>query len=150
MIIVIILASAVGVKGIHVEKNFTFGGCEPGKETCRECYLTLAKSLFGNGANVFNFMKTFFPPDSNPPDSVIVTYRFRNQSMDTGHESVWFWGTSFGYFLHPMAHFQHLSLLFGKPEPLYEKTVEVTLDAECIGVNDDFMQVLTQRVSHQQ
>ena len=146
LIIAIILVSAVGVKGVYVEKNFTFGGCEPEKDSCTECYLTLAKSLLGNGANVLNLMNAFFPPNLNPPDSVIVTYHFRN----TGHKSVWFWGTTFGYFLHPLAHFQFLSLLFAKPEPLYEQTVEVTLDAGCYGVNDNFMQVLTQRVSHHQ
>ena len=126
--------------------NFTFGDCEPGKETCRDCYLTLAKSLLGNGANVFNLTTVFFSPILNPPDSVIVTYHFRNQSVHT--QSLWFWANSFGYFLHPMQYFQFASLLFGKPEPLFEQTVEVTLDAtECLGVSDEFLQLLTQRVS---
>ena len=147
LITVIILVSAVGVKG-DVGENFTFGGCEPGKESCKDCYLTLVKSLFGNGTNMLNLMNAFFPPNYNPPDHLIVTYHFRNNTEYP--ISRWFWGTTFGYFLHPPIHFQFLSLLFGKPEPLYERSVEVTLDAtECYGVNDAFMKVLTQRVSHQ-
>jgi hypothetical protein len=66
--------------------------------------------------------------------------------MDT--KSIWFWATTFGYFLHPLAHFQYMSLLFGKPEPLHQQSVNVTLNAtECYGVSDDFMLLLTQRVS---
>lgn len=107
------------------EENFTFGGCEPGKETCRDCYLMLVKSLLGNGGNVFNLTNAFFPPNLNPLDVVIVTYNFRNESTD--NTSHWFWATTFGYFLYPMQYFQILSLLFGKPEPLYEQRVNVTL-----------------------
>ena len=70
------------------EENFTFGGCEPGKETCRDCYLTLVKSLLGNGGNVFNLTNAFFPPNLNPPDVVIVTYNFRNESTDRQYISL--------------------------------------------------------------
>ena len=125
--------------------SFNFGGCDPGKEACTDCYLTLVKSLLGNGANVLNLTDAFFPPNLNPPDSVIVTYHFHNESKD--NSSVWFWATSFGYFLHPTQYFLFISLLFGKPRPLYERRVEVMLDADCMGASDKFMQVLTQRVS---
>ena len=157
--VVIILISAVGVRGVHAEENFIFGDCEPLKESSRDCYLTLVKSLFKNGTNVFNLMNVFLPPNGNPPDSVIVTYQFYNESMDTGMPDIqrnksmdikelWFWATTFGYFLHPLAHFQYMSLLFGKPEPLHQQNVSVTLNAtECYGVSDDFMLFLTQRVS---
>lgn len=133
--------------GLGDASNFIFGDCEPGKEACQDCYLTLAKSLFENGANVLNLTNAFFPPNLNPPDSVIVTYHFHNESRE--NSSVWFWATSFGYFLHPMHYFQFISLLFGKPRPLYEQRVEVTLDAECFGASNQFMQALTQRVSTQ-
>ena len=131
--------------GLGNVDNFIFGGCEPGKEACPDCYLMLVKSLFGNGANVLNLTDAFFPPNLNPPDSVIVTYHFHNESRE--NSSIWFWANSFGYFLHPMHYFQFISLLFGKPRPLYEQRVEVTLDAECLEASDKFMQVLTQRVS---
>ena len=135
-----------GFGDINANNNFIFGDCEPGKESCRDCYLTLVKSLFGNGANVLNLTDAFFPPNHNPPDSIIVTYHFGNESSSK-NSSVWFWATSFGYFLHPMQYFQYISLLFGKPRPLYERRAEVTLEAECFGVSDQFMHVLTQRVS---
>jgi hypothetical protein len=57
--VIIILISGVGVRGADAEENFVFGGCEPDKESCRECYLTLVKSLFRNGTNVFNLMNVF-------------------------------------------------------------------------------------------
>ena len=141
----IVFTIAASVNGGYA-KTFTFGDCEPGRETCQNCYLTLVKSLLGNGANVLNLTNAFFPPNLNPPDSVIVIYHFRNQSVHT--QSLWFWASSFGYFLHPMQYFQFVSLLFGKPQPHYEQTVEVTLDAtECLGVSNEYMLLLTQRVS---
>ena len=146
--VIILLVSAVDIRGADAEENFVFGGCEPGNKssTCRDCYLTLVKSLFRNGTNVFNLMNVFLPPNGNPPDSVIVSYHFYNESMDI--IKLWFWATTFGYFLHPLAHFQYMSLLFGKPEPLHQQRVDVTLNAtECYGVSDDFMLLLTQRVS---
>ena len=145
---VFLLASVQAFNGVgsgDVNTSFIFGDCEPGKEMCRDCYLTLVKSLLGNGANVLNLTDAFFPPNLNPPDSVIVTYHFHNESKE--NSSVWFWATSFGYFLHPMHHFQFISLLFGKPRPLYERRVEVTLDTDCMGVNVMLLQVITQRVS---
>ena len=146
MILASVQVIASDGSGFGADANdFIFGDCEPGKEACRDCYLTLVKSLLGNGANVLNLTNTFFPPNMNPPDSVIITYHFHNESVDDS--LVWFWATSFGYFLHPMQYFQFISLLFGKPRPLYQQTVEVMLDAtECLGVSHDFMLFLTQRV----
>lgn len=144
--LIILLVSAVDIRGVNAEENFVFGDCEPLKKSCRDCYLTLVESLFENGTNVFNLMNVFLPPNNNPPDSVIVTYQFYNETMDI--KKLWFWATTFGYFLHPLAHFQYMSLLFGKPEPLHQQSVNVTLNAtECYGVSDNFMLFLTQRVS---
>ena len=143
---IIFLVSAVDIRGVDAEENFVFGDCEPDKESCRDCYLTLVKSLFKNETNVFNLTRIFLPPIGNPPDSVIVTYQFYNETIDI--KEVWFWATTFGYFLHPLAHFEYMSLLFGKPEPLHKQSVSVTLNAtECYGVSDGFMLLLTQRVS---
>ena len=149
IVTIVILVSAVGgVKGTYhdVADNFTFGDCEPGKESCTECYLTLVKSLFRNGTNVFNLIDVFSPPNFNPPDHVIVTYHYHNDDGSNCSATTWFWATTFGYFLHQPIHFQFISLLFGKPEPLYEQTVEVTLPADCYGVKDEFLRFLTHRV----
>ena len=146
--VIILLVSAVDIKGVNAEENFVFGDCERDEESCRDCYLTLVKLVFKNGNNVFNLMDVFLPPNNNPPDSVIVTYQFYNGTMDIIDEELWFWATTFGYFLHPLAHFQYMSLLFGKPEPLHQENVTVTLNATgCYGVRNEFMLLLTQRVS---
>ena len=135
-----------GLISLATEDDFTFGGCEPGRESCQDCYLTLAKSLLDNNANVLNLTNAFFPPNKNPPDSVIVIYHFHNESMD--RVSLWFWADSSGYFLYPVVVFQFLSLFFGKPKPLYEQKVEVTLNAtECLDISDEHMTLLTNRVS---
>ena len=76
--IVILVSTVGGVKGTYydVADNFTIGSCKPGKENCTECYLTLVKSLLGNGDNMFNLMNVFTPPDLNPPEHVVVNYHF--------------------------------------------------------------------------
>ena len=89
IVTIVILVSAAGdVKGANVNKNFTFGDCKPGKESCTECYLTLVKSLLGNGDNVLNLMNVFTPPNLNPPEHVIVTYLFDGHGVDD--KKVWF------------------------------------------------------------
>ena len=48
------IAAIIGIIDVSGGRNdFTFGDCEPGKESCRDCYLTLAKSLLGIALNVF-------------------------------------------------------------------------------------------------
>ena len=142
VMVVLLISAAGGIKGTYVADDFIIGGCEPGKENCTECYLTLVKSLLGNGANMLNLMTVFTPPNLNPPEHVIVNYLFDGYDVTV----TWFWATSFGYFLYQPAHFQFMSLFFGKPEHLHEQRVEVTLPADCYGVEDEFMLLLTQRV----
>ena len=128
--------------------EFTFGDCQPGKESCRDCYLALVKTLLGNDDNVVNLSNTFTSPIRDEPNSVVVNYHFINDSMD--HTVVWLWARSGAYFLHPLSVFQFISLAFGNPRPIYEIEVHLSLDAnECYGVhnNHDYMTLLTQRVS---
>ena len=128
------------------ESSFIFGECQADKNGCQDCYLALVKSLLGNDGNVYNLSIAFFPPIVDPPDSVIVKYRFVNDTVD--EIDTWFWATSGVYFLHPMLIFQFISLLFGKYRPIYEQITTVTLNAsECFGVSDEYMTLLTQRVS---
>ena len=132
--------------GIVIADDFLFGKCEPGKETCRDCYIALVMSLFEGDGNMFNLSQAFFPPTIDTPDSVIVEYHFKNETMHSTEH--WFWATSGLYFFYPMKILQFISLLFGKPTPLYERKVVVTLNAsECFGVSIDYMTMLTQRVS---
>ena len=128
--------------------EFTFGDCQPGKKSCRDCYLALVKALLGDDDNVVNLSKTFTSPIHDQPNSVIVNYHFINETVND--TVVWFWARSGAYFLHPLFVFQFISLAFGNPRPIYEIEVNLTLDAtECYGVqnNSDYMILLTQRVS---
>ena len=69
--------------------EFTFGECQPGKESCQDCYLELVRSLLGNDENVFNLSYVFTPPLDDSPNSVIVNYHFRNETVD--YVKRWFW-----------------------------------------------------------
>ena len=125
--------------------NFVFGECSPGKDNCRDCYISLAQSLFQSDENVFNLSKAFFPPDTNTPEFVVVRYHFQNASYND--TKTWFWSASATYFLYPIATFQFLSLFFGKPEAFWTAEVDVTLNAtECEGAKNEHLTMLTQRV----
>ena len=128
--------------------NFVFGKCQVGRDTCRECYISLAQSLFQSDDNVFNLSQAFFPPDSNSPEFVVVRYHYKNESMHPWPVDVWFWAASASYFIYPQTTFQFLSLFFGKPEAYWTEEVDVTLNAtECLGAKRKHLLVLTQRVS---
>ena len=132
--------------GGRTTSNFVFGECSPGKDSCRDCYVSLAQHLFQGDENVFNLSQAFFPPDTNTPEFVVVRYHFKNASIDT--VETWFWGASASYFIYPLATFQFLSLFFGKPEAYWTAEVDVTLNAtECEGVRMQHLTMLTQRVS---
>ena len=127
--------------------HFVFGECQPGKDSCRDCYLKLVTSLLGNGDNVFNLSYEFTPPLEDVPNSVIIKYHFINETMH--YTKRWYWAQSGAYFLHPLFVFQFISFLFGNPKPIYERVIDVTLNAtECYGVDKRHMILLTQRVSY--
>ena len=130
-----------------IAHDFFLGKCKPGKESCRDCFAELVRSLFEGNGNMFNLSQAFFPPTIETPDLVIIEYHFKNETMQSTEH--WFWATSGLYVFYPMKIHQFISLLFGKPTPLYEQKVVVTLNAsECYGVSRDYMTVVTQRVSH--
>ena len=133
-----------------------FGECALEKESCKECYLSLVKSLLGSDENVFNLSQVFTPPTYDQPTYVTVNYHFfnscsmNNMTNDSCIDEIhtWLWAKSGAYLLYPLLTFQYISLLFGNAEHLYEREVNVTLDAtECYGVRVDHMALLTQRVS---
>ena len=147
---VILGLTAIGLKsaGSDASKDFVFGECQAGKDSCRDCYISLAQSLFKSDENMFNLSQAFFPPDTNTPEFVVVRYHFRNDSHD--ELEVWFWAASASYFLYPLATFQFLSLFFGKPEAFWTAETDVTLNAtECHGLKRKHLTMLTQRVSSQ-
>jgi hypothetical protein len=131
--------------------NFEYSKCSEGKDSCRDCYAELVRAVFGNDDNVFSLNKAFFPTRTNPAEFVVITYHFKNESVD--ESAVWFWTAQSSYLLHPMHTFQFLSLFFGKPEAFYTQKADVTLNAtDCWGVNGvsdtvTHLELLTQRVS---
>lgn len=132
-------------------EDFTFGSCKPGKESCQECYQTLAMCLLGSDENIVNLSRAFYPPATNPAEFVAVTYRYENDSTEAdaglvGSET-WFWAGSGSYFLHPLHIFTYLSLLFAKPEPYFAQETQVTLNASCMGARREHKMLLTHRVS---
>jgi hypothetical protein len=145
--ITLVIVSMVRVTAGNADPpDFVFGECQPGKESCRDCYLELVKSLLGNGENVFNLSYEFTPPLEDVPNSVIIKYHFINETMH--YTKRWYWAQSGAYFLHPLFVFQFISFLFGNPKPIYERVIDVTLNAtECYGVDKRHMILLTQRVS---
>ena len=131
-----------------VSATATFGGCVAGKESCRDCYLTLKQELLKRDDNVFNLSRAFFPPELNPPEFVQVTYNFADNGV-TNETQTWYWVGQSSYFLFPPNTFQYLSLFFGKPEEYYTQEVYVTLNATaCLEVDKDHLTLLTQRVSN--
>ena len=144
IITIIVFASAFSTKAVA---KVEFGVCAPEKNSCKDCYLALKQELLKKDENVYSLSRAFFPPDTNPPEFVKVTYIFTDG--DTINDSqTWFWVEQSSYFLFPPNSFQFLSLFFGKPKTYYSQEVTVTLSAsECFGVSVDYLTLLTQRVS---
>ena len=152
--LVILALLMVGSNSISSEsqsmQEFAFAKCEPHKEECGECYFALVKSLLGSADNVFNLMKAFSPPNGYEPEyvHVIVTYIFYYNSTVIEKKN-WFWSKSVAYYMFPMDILQKLSLYLTKDRFKYQQEVSVTLNAtECWGVNNDYMTLLTQKVSY--
>ena len=152
MIMTIVLGVYVAIamgESLTDDTEFAFSACQPGKETCQYCYLTLVQALLGNDENVFKLSRTFTTPDHDEPSFVIVNYHFKfNDSAIEDEVHTWFWAQSKTYFLHPLFIFQFMTLFFGNPQSIYEREVDVTLNAtESHGVRKEHMLLLTQRVS---
>ena len=127
--------------------EFTFGACQPGKESCRDCYNALAKSLLDNDENVFNLSTAFTAGDLDDPSLVIVNYWFQFNEEPSRVET-WLWANTQTYFLLPLGMFQFISLFFGNPKRFYEKSVNFILNGtECYGAQSTHMHLLTKRVS---
>lgn len=141
-----LIIACLSLNYVSPSADFVYGKCNEGDAICRNCYTELVRAVFGNDDNVFNLNKAFFPPRTNPAEFVVITYLFKNESMD--EPKIWFWTEQSSYLLHPLHTFQFLSLFFGKPEAFYTQQADVTLNAtDCWGVDDDHLELLTQRVS---
>ena len=134
-----------GIQGEMMDTEYA--KCDEGEKSCHNCYFELVRNVLESDRNVFSLNKAFFPTDTNPAEFVVITYHFKNETMNN-KSAMWFWTQEPSYFLHPMHTFQFLSLFFGKPEAFYSQQANVTLNAtSCWMVNDMYLELLTQRVS---
>ncbi len=103
-------------------------------------YMNLVSYVIEDDDNLFQVQKTFFPPNSSPPAFVTVRYNFGIE------EEVWFWSEAFFYLFHPLHIFQFTSLLFSDIN-LASAEVTLTLPSSCCDASEDWLMLLTQRVS---
>ena len=129
-----------------VATNATFGECLPNNTSCTVCYSTLKESLLGRDDNIQQLSETFYPPRTSIPVLVEVTYYF-GEIGNTNNPQVWYWTQDSSYLFFPIQIFQYLSMFFGKPAKFFTKTMNLTLDEECLHVDHKLLRLLTQRVS---
>ena len=115
--------------------------------TCGDCYNYLVFNVLKSDVNQYNMQRAFFPPESadGPPVSVIVYYDYRNDS-DKSLRKIWFWTASAFYHFQPLGILQFTSLFFSDSSRQIEY-LNIILDTDCWNVSNDYMRLLTQRVS---
>ncbi len=127
--------------------------CDDDEYDCTKCYNLLVWNVLKSSKNRYDLSRTFLPPDTAPPVSVIVYYNFKDENgdIDDSKQQLWFWSTSTYYHFQPPSVLQYTSLFFtdisNRIRYLY-----ITLDIECSGNEKEagdyrnMMQLLTQRV----
>ena len=112
-------------------------------DTCSSSYKSLAATLVNDDWNFYNLQATFFPPISTKPVFIAITYVYNTSSREP---KVFFWSSAVYFFFHPVRIFQFTSLLFSDPSLRYNETT-LYLPEECYNASNNFMLLLTQRVS---
>ena len=149
LFVVFIFAATNPLAAQSQSQDIAFGGCVEGNKSCKDCYLALKQELLKRDDNVFQLSRTFFPPDTNPPEFVAVTYEYYDDLGLMNGSQTWYWIEQSSYLLFPPDTFQYVSLFFGKPEEYYAQEVSVTLAADCKEADEMHMTLLTQRVRYQ-
>ena len=117
-------------------------------DSCSVCFNRLASETVSSDKNQYELQRAFLPPDTSNPVFIKVTYKFVGNSS-TAQEKVWYWSTSTFYVLfQPPAILQFSSLFFTDPAFLTDN-LTLVLPLECYNADDQFMRLLTQRVSLQ-
>jgi len=101
------------------------------------------REITGSDENRYRLQQAFFPPEREAPIFVTVTYYYEEAPENTTY---WFWAVSTYYIYIPITVLQYISLYFIEPAARSSSLV-ITLSEECLGTDDDMMQLLTQRVS---
>ena len=149
----LVLFLLLSLFALHVDGGIE---CSAGKDSCQDCYAKLVSQITDRDENQFNLQKAFFPPDKSSPVFVTVHYRFVDSCNSFGTDDdamqmsndtkVWFWSETIFYLMQPIHVLQFTSLLFSNTDTSSSE-VCFELDPECYGVSDDFLRLLTQRVS---
>ena len=129
--------------GFSSSADVQFGGCQSENQTCAECYHNLKVSLLKSDINIRNLFTAFYPPRSDLPEFVFVTYCFNETCLKN---KIWYWSHESSYLFFPLQTFEYLSLYFSKPMKYITKNVTLFLDEECFEADNDMFNLLTQRV----
>ena len=113
------------------------------RSVCSTSYKSLAKALLEDDRNFYTMQSTFFPPISTKPVFVTVTYEY---SSSIKNNRTFFWSSAVYFFFNPVRVFQFTSLLFSDPSLRYNE-ITLFLPGGCHSASDEFMLLLTQRVS---
>ena len=158
LLFLVVLVSASAVSGAPVTASAgrePLPQCDPGEDSCSQCYDLLANEVVISNKNRYSLQKVFFPANNSDPVFVKVTYHFiRNPDgptdyLEEGPTQVWFWTQSTFYLFQPIASLQFTSLLFSDTT-LSSSEIDLYLQPSCEGSSIDMMQLLTQRVSEAQ
>ena len=111
--------------------------------------ISLVVEVLSRDSNVYNLQQAFFAPSGSVPVFVTVRYHYVNESnhvMNPDSPVVYFWSSAIYFFFHPVKIFQFTSLLFSDPA-LQTESLDLQLNASCNGTSEEYMTLLTQRVS---
>lgn len=110
---------------------------------CSNSFFLLEQSLLQSTDNRFHLLKVFYPPRQARPVLVNVTYTFDGLDNST---QTWYWSESEFYLIQPLEIFQFTSLLLSDM-PYRSGEVSILLAGDCSSAPEDYMQMLTTRVS---
>lgn len=113
------------------------------ESNCTNDFYVLEKELLSRSRNRYNLTKAFFPSRDANPVVIRVTYIFEGPNSTN---ETWFWTESLFYVIQPLEIFQFTSLFFSDL-PYRKQEVTVTLGADCIDTEKEYLMILTQRVS---
>ena len=117
----------------------------------RRHFYELEGSLLRSAENRFSLLKAFYSPRQPRPVVVKITYSFsageEEELTSPGNASrVWYWSESGFYLIQPLEVFQCTSLLFSNLVYM-QRELDLQLPANCSSVSEEFLEMLTSRVS---
>ena len=112
------------------------------EQPCSSSFHLLEADLLSRPQNRFLLSTKFFPPRDANPVIIKVDYVYEESNMT----NVWFWSESEFYFIQPLEIFLYTSLFFAN-QPYRQSSLTLELSPDCLNAEDQYMEILTQRVS---